>query len=187
MKDRRELLLAVLLAVAGGGLALLAASQTWARGMVTGPVTIPVAAAGRTLAPLVPALGLVAIAAPIVLWAGRRVGRVLAGVVLVLAGLGLAANAVTTGQDPARALREEAGRAVAQQDARPRDVRGSAWPWVATAGGALTAASGALTLARGRRWPAMSARYERSRPAAGAARESARMWDALDRGDDPTA
>jgi hypothetical protein len=58
------------------------------------------------------------------------------------------------------------------------------------AGGVLLALSGALLALRGPRWSALSARYEA--PAARAAERptgpgDAGTWDALDRGEDPTA
>ena len=91
----------------------------------------------------------------------------------------------------------------------------AAFPWwvVALAGGLLLVAAGALTLWRGARWPGMSSRYERpggasgpggargasgtggapgardpgtGGPRAGADRDSAAVWEALDRGSDPT-
>jgi uncharacterized membrane protein (TIGR02234 family) len=71
---------------------------------------------------------------------------------------------------------------------------GTAWPWVAAAGGLVVLAAGALTAARGRRWRAMSGRYEAPSGRNGTAGGSPRrvvdphvaQWEALDRGDDPT-
>jgi uncharacterized membrane protein (TIGR02234 family) len=45
-----------------------------------------------------------------------------------------------------------------------------------------------LAARHGHLWPAMSSRYERRPAAASAAQDEGReLWDALDRGDDPTA
>jgi uncharacterized membrane protein (TIGR02234 family) len=58
--------------------------------------------------------------------------------------------------------------------------------------GALVLASGAMALTRGRRWAAMGARYDAptGRETIGAKTgpdaPPTAMWDALDRGDDPT-
>jgi hypothetical protein len=60
------------------------------------------------------------------------------------------------------------------------------WPAVAALGGLALTAGGALALVRGRRWPAMGARYER-RPPAERSDGTVRAWEALDRGEDPTA
>jgi uncharacterized membrane protein (TIGR02234 family) len=67
----------------------------------------------------------------------------------------------------------------------------SGWPWVAAMGGLVAVAVGALTVVRGRRWPSMGRRYAaapQSQAASQAAttRDETSMWDALDRGDDPT-
>jgi hypothetical protein len=66
-------------------------------------------------------------------------------------------------------------------------VHVNAWWIPSLAGGVLLAAAGLLTVVRGRRWPGMSARYDRpgtAPPPAGD--DPASMWKALDRGDDPT-
>jgi uncharacterized membrane protein (TIGR02234 family) len=71
-------------------------------------------------------------------------------------------------------------------------VAGTAWLLVCLAGGSAVAVGGAATVAGGRRWPTMGARYERDaarRPARAApvdARRAVEVWDALDRGEDPT-
>jgi hypothetical protein len=57
------------------------------------------------------------------------------------------------------------------------------WPLLCTVGGVLVAAAGVFTVVRGSRWPGMGSRYERR----GTPREDVPLWDALDRGDDPTA
>jgi uncharacterized membrane protein (TIGR02234 family) len=65
------------------------------------------------------------------------------------------------------------------------------WPLATVLGGLLVAAAGGLTLARGRDWPGMGARYDRpsgsARPGSARPETEAALWDALDRGDDPTA
>ncbi|MGH6654148.1 MAG: Trp biosynthesis-associated membrane protein, partial [Actinocrinis sp.] len=85
-------------------------------------------------------------------------------------------------------------------------VTNTAWPYVTIAGGLLVALGGALTLARGRSWSGLSNRYEVA-PAEGAAAAAGKsdhqnsvgqagdgagepstrdLWDALNRGADPT-
>lgn len=69
----------------------------------------------------------------------------------------------------------------------------TAWPYVAAVGGGLILLAGLLALLYGRRWPAMSGRYERN----GAPRARRApvvdpdrpedVWKALDRGEDPTS
>src|SRR5690606_42153824 len=61
------------------------------------------------------------------------------------------------------------------------------WPLAAGLGAPLMLAGGVLAVARGGRWAGMSDRYERAadRPRAQPDGDRA-LWDALDRGDDPT-
>jgi hypothetical protein len=61
------------------------------------------------------------------------------------------------------------------------------WPVLTAAGGLAVAAVGALTIARGGRWPAMGARYERPAQRGQPAARPEQLWEALDRGEDPTA
>ena len=63
------------------------------------------------------------------------------------------------------------------------------WPGLAAVAAALVLLAGVATAARGHRWSAMSARYEAPTvdPQQVRARTDATMWNALDRGDDPTA
>ena len=192
---RRELGAAVLACAAGGGLALLGASRPWLRLSAERRPPLPAVAVdltGRDLAPLVAGLGLVGLAGVVGLLATRRWGRLAVGAVLAVAGLAIVAGALpglaAPGPGEARELLADAGRG----GAVPADVAVSAatvpaWPLVAALGGLLLAAGGALVLVRGRRWPTMSARYERPATRPAAAPTDAALWDALDRGDDPTA
>lgn len=55
--------------------------------------------------------------------------------------------------------------------------------WWAVVGGVATTAGGAWTAWRGPRWSRLSERYDRTAPADDSARA---LWEALDRGEDPT-
>ncbi|HKS98852.1 MAG TPA: Trp biosynthesis-associated membrane protein, partial [Rugosimonospora sp.] len=74
-----------------------------------------------------------------------------------------------------------------------------AWPVLCLPAGMLVAAAGMFAAVRGRSWPALGARYERPRavPQISAVEEDqvqrigpspsdVAMWDALDRGEDPS-
>jgi uncharacterized membrane protein (TIGR02234 family) len=67
-----------------------------------------------------------------------------------------------------------------------------AWPLLAALAGLLLTAAGTLTALRGSRWPALSGRYDAAAARVPSARPepahatTANLWDALDRGDDPT-
>ncbi|MBX7264647.1 Trp biosynthesis-associated membrane protein [Micromonospora sp. Llam7] len=174
---RREAAYAVLLCLAGAGLALWAATRTWAVEVAARPAPLPPVRQVRTgaaLLPWLPALALVGLAGGGAVLATRGGPRRVLGGLLALLGL-----AVGTGGGYGLVV----------------DVAGEAsrhWPALCLLGGLLVTTGGLLTAARGQRWPAMGARYERgsvprerpSGPIAGAA--TAQAWDALDRGEDPT-
>ncbi|WP_181010292.1 Trp biosynthesis-associated membrane protein, partial [Streptomyces sp. SM14] len=130
---------------------------------------------------------------------------------LALSGAGATATAVVGSADTA-ALERDAAETTGLAQVAVHDVTHSVWPWISAGGGLLLLAAGLLALAYGRRWPAMSGRYERSgrrpprggdaggdgpggaepggrnpdaKPAGGEERPE-EMWKALDRGEDPT-
>ncbi|MEU7753974.1 Trp biosynthesis-associated membrane protein [Micromonospora sp. NPDC049171] len=185
---RRELTYAVLLCLVGAGLALWAATRIWSVELTARPAPLPPVRdthSGAGLLPWLPALALVTVAGGGAVLATRgRLRRVLGAL------LGVLALAVAAGGGYGLVV----------------DVEGSVsrqWPALCLLGGLLAAVGGFWTASRGGGWPAMGARYERpartareaaSAPA-GASEPSAPMagrrtteaWDALDRGEDPTA
>jgi hypothetical protein len=117
---------------------------------------------GLQLEPGLRPLALVGLAATLALLATRRWGRVVVGV--AVAGCGAAINALALPHGP------------------------GTWPLLAALGGLLLLAAGALTTARGHHWAGLSAAYRT--PAARAVEAPVTdkgVWDALDRGEDPTA
>ncbi|MGZ6793314.1 MAG: Trp biosynthesis-associated membrane protein, partial [Mycobacteriales bacterium] len=145
------------------------------------------AVAGSRLVPGAQALGYVGLAGVLALAATRRLGRVLVGVLVLAAGVGVVvvvARALADGLQQ-RGLRELSGcRAAGCTDV----VTSPGWAWLAVAGGLLLVASGALVAVRGRGWAALSSSYQP--PAARAEQAPVTdkgVWDALDRGEDPTA
>jgi uncharacterized membrane protein (TIGR02234 family) len=182
--SRRELTVAVLGALVAGGLALIAGGQTWARVVAERPAPLPPVEStlpGGEAVPLVPAAGLVLLAAAVALLAVRGVARgavglliAAAGGVLLWSGLRTLAGGVDT-----------AGVRAAEVDVV------SAWPVLAAVAGALAVAVGGLVVARGRSWPGMGRRYERTGAETTAPERAAEdrvqdAWKALDRGEDPT-
>jgi hypothetical protein len=171
--SRRELTTAVLLCVVGGGLALWAATRDWAVLVTARPAPLPPireVRSGGDAAPAATAFALVGLAGAAALLAARGLARTGVGVLLVLSGVGIAAGGVSvlTG-----------GIA-----GGPADVRLSAgWPVLCAAGGALVALGGLVAVVRGRRWGAMGRKYD----APSARTAPADPWEALDRGEDPTA
>ena len=194
---RKELTAAVLGAVGGGALALVAGGQSWARVTAVRDAPLPpvtAALGGADAAPLVPAAGLVLLAAAVALLAVRGPGRAVVGLLMAAAG-GLLAwsgiRALAGGLSDAASQVPGVGRGAGQVTV----AVSAAWPVLAVLAGLLGIGAGLLAVLRGRTWPAMGRRYERTGAAAPAAARRAETdedraqaaWKALDRGDDPTA
>lgn len=200
---RSERRLAVLLALVGAGLGLLAASRTWVGAEVTDDLAgrLSLTASGREAAPVVPAVSLVALAAAVAVMIGRWVGRLLAGALLVLAGAAAVASAVSVSRSPRGAIVADLTRATGRTgDAgAATELTVSGWPWVAVAGGLLALVAGVLVVLRARSWTAPSARFDPepaparttaaqqpAGPVDAADSDAGQAWDALTRGEDPT-
>ncbi|WP_225447841.1 TIGR02234 family membrane protein [Streptacidiphilus sp. P02-A3a] len=201
--DRRSLALMLLFAVLGASLALLAAGRTWSRGQVGfQQAVLHVSASGSQTTGLPSALALVGLASAVAVFAVRGFGRRLLGALLALAGAGAVAVCLTAATSGA-ALNRRASAAVGLSSATADHVVHTAWPWAGAVGGVLLLLAGVLVITRGRDWPGMSSRYDapaRRRvvgpgavaTAGPAGRRPAReqtpadVWQALDRGEDPT-
>ncbi|SHM36942.1 Trp biosynthesis-associated membrane protein [Cryptosporangium aurantiacum] len=171
--SRRALTVSVLAAVVGGAAAYFTTGRVWASETVERVAPLPpdtVHTTGRDLVPWAAAAALVGAAGGLALLATRGRGRLAVAALLTVAGLAVAAGGV-------------------------RGLAGDTtfvWPLLCVAGGVLVLAAGVVALARGRGWAAMGARYDAPAPrakapaAVGPDAPPAAMWDALDRGDDPT-
>ncbi|MGV9214756.1 Trp biosynthesis-associated membrane protein [Micromonospora sp. RB23] len=182
---RRELTYAMLLCLAGAGLALWMATRGWSVEVTARPAPLPPVRAtrsGAALLPWLPALAVVALAGGGAVLATRGRVRRLLGVLLGVLGLAVSAGA-------GYGLVADLGGVVSRQ-----------WPALCLVGGLLVAVGGGWTALRGGGWPAMGARYERpartvtesrsttaAAPGPMAGRRTTEAWDALDRGEDPTA
>lgn len=167
---RRQLAYAVVACLAGAGLALFAATRTWAVHETIRAAPLPPldeTSTGSDLAPWLPPLALVGLAGAGAVLATRGAGRRLVGVLVCGCGLAVLAGAV---------------RGIL-------DGTGVGWPALAGLGGALLVAGGALTVLRGRDWPAMGSRYDArvSKDSRRPPTDTLGTWTALDRGEDPTA
>jgi uncharacterized membrane protein (TIGR02234 family) len=193
--QRRELAAVVVLAVVGGALALSSAGQTWARITVHRTPPLPPVAGdltGGQVAPLVPATGLVLLAAAVALFAVRGAARVAVGLLMAVAGGVLAWSGLRplVGRLAVDAASVTAG--AASPGARLSTAVHPGWPVLAVVAGVLGVLAGLVVVLRGRGWPAMGRRYERpgAVPAAGRPMtdddRAAAAWRALDRGEDPT-
>lgn len=189
-RARRERGWALVLALLGAVLGLLSSSRTWVSAQVEDDLAgrLAVQASGRQAAPVVAAVCLVALAAAVAVLIGRRLGRTVSGALLVLAGAAATTAAVSTARSPLGAVAVAVSRPTGRPGAVATDVRLTAWPWVAVAGGLLMVVAGVLVVLRARRWAAPSQRYEA--PAAQVPSvdddDPRETWNALTRGDDPT-
>lgn len=177
---RRELVGVLAGCVLGAVLLLVAGARPWASVARPAPFHGAVAVSGTALTPLPAAAGLLGLAAVAGLLATRRNGRVAVGALLALVAAGTVAAAV-------QATGRHAVLAAAALTAPGAAPALTAWRWVAVAGAVVLVAAGAAAAGRGRHWPAMGARYDgpRARPAP-ATDEHEILWQALDRGEDPT-
>jgi hypothetical protein len=172
---RRELTTAVVACALGAGVALLTAARTWR--VVSGHGALPLPdekVTGTQLMPWLPAVALVGLAGAGALLAIRGRSRAVLGLLLAVAGL------LLTGAGGYGAATAGGGHLV--------------FPVLLGLGGLLIGYAGGRALLRGASWPALGSRYER--PAAepveyversGPSRSDVAMWDALDRGEDPTS
>ncbi|MFC4059934.1 Trp biosynthesis-associated membrane protein [Planomonospora corallina] len=192
MSARRELWTWAALCAAGAGLVLLAAGRGWAEpgsGATWADDAGPSVLTGSAIVPFLGPVALAALAAVVAVLATGGAVRRAVGVVIALCGLGVLAGVwygvgrgVPAAVMPDRAAGEAAGGYLGIH---------WVWPAVAAAGGLLLLAAGAVAAARGPRWPGMSRRYDRrghggDGPAGGPVTERV-LWDAIDRGADPTA
>jgi len=190
--SRRELTLTVLIALLGGVVAWAAAGRPWAIATVgQASNTLKVAASGNDLSAGVTAFGLTALAGGLALFATRRLARRLVGVLLIAAGIGAAVYAFGE-RGTSHASHVLADKAAAKGFAAGSvSVHTASWWILAVLGGVLVALAGVSALVRGATWPGMSSRYENAAAGPAAARpadtgSSKDLWDALDRGEDPT-
>ena len=176
----------LLLAVVGGALALGASSQAWQT--VTAARARPladqaVAVSGRTLDGAGTALAVVALAGAVALLATRGRARRIVGGLLVLTGVALGwrsvlgLSAVAAGRARELVSAADSGVGVERVAVGVHPV----WPLLSLASGLLIAGAGVLAVVTAAGWSTMSARYESPAP-----QTDASLWNALDRGDDPT-
>lgn len=143
MYGRRGLTIAVVGVIVGAGLVLLGASRVWWQETVPRPAPLrpeEIAHTGASLAPVLPALGLVALAGAGGLLATRGIARRLVGGLLVAAGVGMVAAVLGQLGDPVR----------------------FGWPLACLTGAVVVGGAGVVTLRHGHRWPVMGSQYARS-------------------------
>ena len=197
----RGLRLAVVLTLAGGALVLLGVTRPWVDVVQGDALTVEAlrrSVDGTAIAPELRGLGLVALAGVLALVATRGFGRVLVGALLAASGAATFALAAHwLDQDSLFAETERNEHLCVANGVllchRPshvqldRLVSHRAPVWLAVAGGALVLGGGSLTFARGRGWAGLGSSYEPPGAEEAEPVTDKGVWDALDRGDDPTA
>lgn len=167
-------------------LVLFAAGRSWVRVLQEAGAVVPT---GGELSPVLTPVALAGLAGVVAVLASKGMGRRVVGALLALCGVGAAAGTWTAldAANVAGWLRERNvlhGVTDLPWESVPL------WPVVAAAGAVLMTAGGIVAIVRASRWAGMSARYDRD---AGPATDTSAqvsddkaLWDALDRGDDPT-
>ncbi|MEV4508977.1 Trp biosynthesis-associated membrane protein [Dactylosporangium sp. NPDC049525] len=172
MKGRRGLTVTALATALASAVVLFAATRNWDAIMTHQVSPLPPTTKYRTgseMSPWLPALGAVGLAGAGALLATRGRLRTVVGGLLAVAGIGIIGAVI-------EALRHRIG---------------VGWPVLTIVAAAVVVAAGALTIRYSDTWPEMSARYDR--PQAGHTDKTTtkapqtELWDALDRGEDPTA
>ena len=198
MTSRRELRLALALCLAGAAAVLVGVSATWLT-YRTGGDSVRVtshAVSGADASAVTRALGVVGLVGVLALAATRSWGRAVVGVLLLLAGAGVVASVLAFLTRDVDGLVADDCRRQPQgclalkgyPDGPTLGDRRAAATLVPLAGGSALALGGGLVAVRGRRWAALGASYEApGAPVPSAPATDKQVWDALDRGDDPTA
>ncbi|HUR14090.1 MAG TPA: Trp biosynthesis-associated membrane protein [Mycobacteriales bacterium] len=185
-RERRELRAVVVLCLAGGLLALEALGRAWASYEPSTGVSIDALreqVRGGQVSPAGEAGAILALAGVLALVASKRRLRQAVGAGIALAGVLVCSGAVIGLVRPARDLAMEA----LGSTALPSQVdvaRG--WPALTLLGGLLVVLAGGLTLVRGGRWAGLGSSYQAPGAASPEPATDKAVWDALDRGDDPT-
>lgn len=187
MTVKRELQLAVLLCLLGSAVILFALGRPWFSVETAHRITIQAvraSVAGDKVASGAQALGYVGLAGVVALAATKRWGRVLVGVLVLASGVGVIVSVCRVLADGVQ--RRALATLGPGEFTAPSTTSG--WAWLVLVGGVLLIGSGLLVAVRGRRWAALSSAYEA--PSSRAPEPPATdkgVWDALDRGEDPTS
>ena len=198
MNPRTQFGIALGAQLVGAGGALLISGRPW-QTITTPREGLPVdvlPVTGRTLdaAPL--ALALVGLAGVVAILATNGLVRRGIGLLVAAAGVGLAwrstAAMSAVSQSRARSIvRDKQPRVTLSQNLELHVTTHPVWAVLSIIAGLVVLMAGVMIAVFGGRWAAMSARYER--PAAAPDPEQERivadrsLWNALDRGEDPTS
>lgn len=154
MSRSRQFGVVLALLVVAGALALAALSQVWVVATVGGGglPTLTEGFTGRRLLPAAAGGAVLILAGVAGVLATRGLGRRIVGVVLALAGVGVAAAAVSFGLALPESARTEA---VATTGFDQLALTANSWWLVVVAAGVLAALAGVVVAWRGNRWPVL--------------------------------
>jgi uncharacterized membrane protein len=177
---------AVVACAIGGLLILLASGRQWAHATlpnVTGSGQSSLSATGHIVAPSLPALGIALLALAAAILAAKGALRRIVGVIIVLIGLIAVVTGITAPSHVSSVLEHR------EVGAQGLAVHASANGWwvVAAIGGVVAVAAGVLTVFRAAQWSGMGAKYDAPSASVPTKDPAAVAWEALDRGEDPTA
>lgn len=174
----------VLLLLGGVGL-LWSASRTWvyATSGAQGLPGVEVQVSGGSALPLISGVGLLLLAGVAGVIATGKIVRVVVGMILLAASAVALEASVSFGLDRVESANEIAAAAAGTAT----NATATGWWWMAAVGAAAGVVAGALTVALGNSWPSLGSRYQREKATTAAPTTSAQMWDAMDRGEDPTS
>jgi uncharacterized membrane protein (TIGR02234 family) len=185
MTAHRSPVVAVLCCVLGALAILLASGRQWAHttlGSVAGDHS-SLSVTGHQVAPSLPALAFALLPLAAAILASRGLLRRIVGVVIVFVAAAVVGVGVTAPGDVSSALEHR------ELGAQGLAVHASANGWwlVATFGGLLGLVAGVLTVFFSEQWSGMGAKYDAPTAPKPTKDPAAVAWDALDRGEDPTA
>jgi uncharacterized membrane protein (TIGR02234 family) len=193
-RGRRWFLVTLVVLAVGAGLLLLVAGRTWSTSVLMVGADAPTVTVSLSGGDLMAggAVALLVLAGMAGLAATRRAGRVVVGLLLVLAGLGVVVVAGDFGDSWGSSL--GAGDNIQALVFERAGIEGplstTITPWwiAAVVAGLVVMSGGVLAIVTSRSWPQMGRRYERREGADGPVRDvaSKSAWDQLDEGVDPT-
>lgn len=167
MNGRRVKYSTMLLLLAGSGLALLAATQTWFTITLTDTAehSTTISVAGSVAAPALTALSLAGLALTAALAIAGPVFRIVLALLGLLLGVSVLISAISAVSDAVGASSSAITTAtgVAGDSSIRRLVHSSAielWPWVALVAGVLIILASAAVVVFSRLWPGPSRKYQ---------------------------